>query len=160
MRNRIWQVSTALFFALAALLVFGTFASQAAPSEHVAATDDSTTLSAIQARRIISIPFGIDDTLRLSEDGQIVHVTGHAECPPEGETYRIQVTVTQDDTRARARGRTAASCADTSWAAAANQQGPNSFTPGPAEVCAKALIHTNEGGAITFRWCKAVTLQE
>ena len=163
MRTRIWQVSLAVMIPLAALLFGGFVTSQAMPltrtTDDALLTHDKAAIPEIQARRIISIPFGIDDVLAISDSGQTVEVTGHAECPDGGETYKIVVTVSQDATGTHAQSHVDNSCDVISWATTAETPGPHTFAPGAAEACGKAVIHVSKGGTITYRWCKDVTLQ-
>lgn len=116
----------------------------------------------VLARRAISIPFGIVDSLPLSADGQVIHVSGHGECPAGAETFKLNVQVSQDSTRAPATGRTEGACpggSSITWSAEAVAPGPIAFAQGSALACGQAVIHFDKEGALTFKWCKPVTLE-
>jgi hypothetical protein len=116
----------------------------------------------VLARRAISIPFGIADSLELSADGQFINVSGHGECPEGAETFKLNVNVSQDVTSAPAIGRTEGACPGGStitWSAQAVASGSIAFEQGSALACGRAVIHFDKEGALTFRWCKPVTLE-
>jgi hypothetical protein len=130
------------------------------PQIEQAATDDSPD-TIILARRVISIPFGIADTLSLRNENQVL-VTGTGICGPGGEDFRIQAQVTQDGVSAPAVGNTEGLClgnAPSSWQATAVLPGRHTFEPGAATACGMAVIHYQREGAITYQWCKAVIIE-
>ncbi|HEX6384205.1 MAG TPA: hypothetical protein VF177_06010 [Anaerolineae bacterium] len=164
MKTRILHLGIAVIVALVALMFFGTFVSLAAPVGP-ASPGTAAPLAAgkaeldIRARRITSIPFGIDSPLNLSPGGRLVEVTGHAECQEGGETFKLRVTVTQESTRALAKGRTSDDCDADTWAVDAEAVRPSSFVPGDVEVCAMAIVFFPRDGAIVQKWCANVELQ-
>lgn len=119
-------------------------------------------LSGVVARRVISIPYGIDDTLFLSSGGGEVLVTGHGICPDGGQDFQLKLDVTQQSTSVRAKGRTEGTCAggeQVQWSALAETLGPDTFSPGPAQACGMVVIFGDRQGAVVFNWCKDVLLQ-
>lgn len=131
------------------------------PSTNETFTEDGGGVTVL-ARRIISIPFGIDDVLGLSPDGQIVQVSGHGDCVEGAESYKLSMSVTQGSNNAPAKGRTEGACPSGSsirWSTEAVTPRPHTLAPGNALVCGHAVIHTNKEGAVTFDWCKTVTLE-
>ncbi len=166
MKTRIFRLSIAVVVALIGLILFGAMVSWAAPAQNAAAEIDMTQNdprdAVIRARKATTIPFGIDDSLLLSEDGRHIVVTGHGTCQAGGDTYRIRVTVDQDSPSTRAKGHTEGDCEDgatLSWEAVAQAQGPKIFDEGEAQVCAMAIVFVPRGGAVTQQWCKDVTLE-
>jgi hypothetical protein len=180
MNRRLYSLITAFGLALAAILLLGTFVSQAAPSPTSvsgvdratefatdSATDSATTISAMSA---VSIPtillFGFEPPLVLNDDGRTVEVNGHGTCPEGGEMFRLMVIVTQDSSGARARGTTIEQCTGDlqHWSIDAKTLGPawRTFDPGLAQACAMAQIFRPQGGTVTGAWCAdvAVELQE
>ena len=149
-----------------ALIVFT--ASQAAsargfftfsPNQFAQESRDGTT---ILARRLTSIPFGIQDNLELSTDGQTVTVGGHGDCPDGGEDFRVKVTLSQDSFDGLAVGYVEGQCesgVEVPWEVEVNVPGPKAFTPGEAQACGHAVVHTAGGGEIVGDWCKSVTLE-
>jgi hypothetical protein len=170
------RFGASVIIVLATFLIFGALVSLATPAQTFAA---DRTISAAQsvggalrARRLISIPFGIDEMQALQADGRQIDVTGplkdYSPCPPLADSYEIHVSVTQDSTGAEAEGETggAWSCSDLKeygWEATATAVTANSFEPGDAHVCAIAVVRGNglgEGRRVVgyLRWCKDVTL--
>ena len=116
----------------------------------------------ILARRLISIPFGIADSLPLAADGKVIQVSGHGECPAGAESFRLKVKVRQDGAPAPATGWTTGACpagSTINWTAQAVAPGPNTFDSGSAEACGHVVIQTDKKGAVTGQWCKTVTLE-
>lgn len=158
-------ISVVASLAAAALLVFllGQVASAASPfameyNRDMAAGQDG---SALAVSRAISIPFGIDASLEVSEGGQIVTVTGHGDCQG-GETFRVTVRVSQDALNGLAVGHTEGDCATVEaegWSVQVNTPGSKTFSEGPALACGRVVAHFDQEGAIVHDWCKEVTLQ-
>jgi hypothetical protein len=172
MRKCLYSLMTAFGLCLAAILLFGTFVSEAAPPQASVvgvdrapeyAADGVTTIS---ARTAISIPtlllFGFEPPFVLSEDGRTLDVNGHGTCPERGETMRLMVIVTQDSSGARAIGRTTDHCTGDrqQWSADAKTLGPawRTFDPGRAQACAMAQIFVPRGGTVTGSWCADVDI--
>jgi hypothetical protein len=123
------------------------------------ASHDGTT---ILARRLISIPFGIQDSLALSDDGQVVTVQGHGDCPAGGQDFQLKVTVSQDSLNGLAVGHTTGQCVSGGralWEVAVRTPDSKAFTPGDALACGHVIVHTRGGGDVVGDWCKNVTLQ-
>lgn len=152
-----------LAIALVGLLVlmFGWFKSDHKPFDQFS-RQPVEEASAILARRIISIPFGIDTNLAIIEAGGGVMVSGHGVCPAQGEYFQLKSTVTQAVTGVRAKGRTEAVCSASGpslWSLQAVTPDSKRLEAGPAQACAQAVIHTREQGALVYEWCKDVSLQ-
>lgn len=167
MKSRIFYVVLSMFVGVAAitlLIAAASFAASAAgpftmdADKRVAEPQNDVT---ILARRVISIPFGIDDTLGLSEDGQTVAVVGHGDCVG-GETFRLKVTVSQDSLNGLAVGFTEGVCpsdGQVSWSVDVNTPGSKSFSAGVAQACGHVVVFFDHEGAIAHDWCKPVTLE-
>jgi hypothetical protein len=167
MKPRIFYVVLSLFVGVAAitlLIAAASFAASAAGPftmdnrPHAAETQNDVT---ILARRVISIPFGIDDSLGLSEDGQTVAVAGHGDCVG-GETFWLKVTVSQDSLNGLAVGFMEGVCAsdgEVSWSVDVNTPGSKSFSTGDAQACGHVVVYFDHEGAIAHDWCKPVTLE-
>jgi hypothetical protein len=167
MKSRIVFITVSVVASLAAatLLVFliGQAASAAGPfaidhNRDAAAGGDG---SALVVSRVISIPFGIDDSLEISEGGQIVTVAGHGDCQG-GETFRVTVKVSQDAFDGLAVGHTEGDCTTVEsegWSVPVNTPGSKTFSQGPALACGRVVVHFDHEGAIVHDWCKEVTLQ-
>ncbi|HSJ59362.1 MAG TPA: hypothetical protein VLC95_19410, partial [Anaerolineae bacterium] len=147
-------------FAMALLLAVG-FAS-------VAVVRDAAVPSVAEqdpllvARRVISIPFGIDASVPIVEDGDAVVVSGHGVCPEGAESYRLRVEVDQPSTGTRAMGVTEGDCVggtSLTWQAMAMTPPPFAFSPGPAQACAMVQLFFSREGTIVHQWCVDVTLQ-
>lgn len=158
-------ISAAASLGAAVLFVFliGQAASAAGPftmghNRDAAAGGDG---SALVVSRVISIPFGIDESLEISEGGQIVTVTGHGDCQG-GETFRVTVKVSQDAFDGLAVGHTEGDCTaveSEGWSVPVNTPGSKTFSQGPALACGRVVVHFDHEGAIVHDWCKDVTLQ-
>lgn len=167
MKQRISYVVLSMFVGVAAitlLIAAASFAAEAAgpftmdTDRYVGEPQNDVT---ILARRVISIPFGIDDSLSLSEDGQTATVTGHGDCVG-GETYNLKITVSQDSLNGLAVGFTDGECASDgqiSWSAGVNTPDSNSFSSGEAQACGHVVVYFDKEGAIVHDWCKPVTLE-
>jgi hypothetical protein len=146
---------------LAAGLVLVFTTSFALPQVSMEPSDQSSPDTVIVARRIISIPFGIADSVVMQNDGQVL-VSGHGICGAGGEWYRIKVDISQEGVSAPAVGHTEALCQGddpSSWQALASLPGPHSFQQGTGRACALAVIHYEREGAITYQWCKDVMIE-
>lgn len=166
MKHRILILSTAVVSAFATVALFLFAASQVAPA--LADSASSSLDLAVQqpetivARRMISIPFGIESSLNLLGDGQIVQVSGHGNCGETGQSYKLRVEVTQGSTHAQASGRTQADCqpgADFHWSTPAFAIPAFDFQPGPAQACGMVIVYSPHNGASVGKWCKQVELQ-
>jgi hypothetical protein len=180
MKKRLYSLMAAFGFCLAAILLFGTFVSLAAPQQDSVGSVDHTPVylndgaTTIAARMAISIPtvflFGFTEPdsdergqFGLSDDGRTLYANGHAEC--DGEHFRLMVTITQEATGARAMGRTVEKCdgegKPQTWNATARALGPawRTFESGEAHACAMAIIHPARGGAVV-KWCADVDIVE
>lgn len=163
MNWRTLRLTIPFALAAAALALWFSFtgaagASSTAP-ETASAQED---VFSIQARRLISIPFGINSPVSISSDGDIAFVTGHGICPEGGESFRLKATVTQASTGAKARGFTQTACDgqnQVGWAVAALTPPPQHFAAGEAEACGMVVINAPKQGNFVYRWCKAVDLQ-
>jgi hypothetical protein len=158
-------ISAAASLAAAALLVF--LIGQAAPAagpfgmDHTRDAAAGGDGSALAVSRVISIPFGIDASLQVSEGGQIVTVTGHGDCQG-GETFRVTVKVSQDAFNGLAVGHTEGDCTTVEsegWSVQVNTPGSKTFSEGAALACGRVVVHFDQEGAIVHDWCKEVTLQ-
>jgi len=166
MRARMLRLGIAGIIALIGLALFGTLVSLAAPPQRAGIDFDISyhgdETDRLFIRRFISIPFGIDLSLDLSEDGQQIFVTGPGRCQEGGEKFKLRVTVTQDTPSTRAKGDLEDDCAggaDFSWETVAEAQGPKTFQDGDAEVCAMVVVFVPNDGKVTQQWCKDVTLE-
>ena len=151
-------VASALFV-LAAVLVQSQTDSTRSPS----ALDVPQGEGELIARRAISIPFGIDDTAQLADEGNLVIVTGHGECEEGAETFELRVRVTQGGNQAPAIGATSWSCANAGhWEVTARTPPPFAFEEGAAEVCPMAIVEVGPGGNVVrnqVSWgCQEVVL--
>lgn len=166
MKPRIFYVATSMFAVVAAITLLIAAASFAASTAGRSTLDNNRRVAepqndaTILARRVISIPFGIDDSLGLSEDGQTATVTGHGDCVG-GETFQLKVTVSQDSLDGLAVGFTEGVCASdgqVSWNVDVNTPGSKSLSAGIAQACGHVVVFFDHQGAIAHDWCKPVTL--
>jgi hypothetical protein len=111
----------------------------------------------IYARAIITPD--IDANLVLSADGRDILATGHVGCT-EGETYLIEVRITQRATGAMSSCMTQGKCTGDlqKFQAATHARGPARFELGEALAC--GLIRTRLEDTFTdaWQWCDKVTL--
>jgi hypothetical protein len=173
MRIYILLLGIASTVAIAALLLFAVTLGSAAQIQDPAATtlDAATTsLSAedaasssspvIIARRAISIPYGIDATLMLGDDGRAVAVTGHGDCLG-GETFGLMVFVWQQN-KPTIVGLAAVEGTCTGgtqqWSADAFAQGDGFFVEGDARACGIAQVRDVDNRTTAVHWCKDVRL--
>ena len=165
MKNRWFLLLTISTLTLVGLLFLGNGIGQAATvarstgGEIDAVTEGAPGGEGIRATRITSIPYGINDTLMLSNGGHEVTVTGPTGCPDEGTTFNLQVRVEQASNGAFATGHTSGDCDDDTWSVDAVTPGPHALAPGAAEACGKVEVLAPGAGAIVFHWCKDVTLE-
>jgi hypothetical protein len=153
----VWRAKKFLF---AALVLFA--GSRAAPalasslSSHFdGASQQHTT---IIARRLISVPFGIQSSLELVNEKDVM-VAGHGGCSTDGERYKLGTTVTQGNTEAK--GYKQDLCQGDEmfmWSTIANANPSKVFQPGVAEACGMVIVHTHHNGANVKKRCKEVTL--
>ncbi len=112
-----------------------------------------------QAVRAISIPFGVESTLSLSNDSRRIQVVGHAECPEEMARFTVQAVAVQD-----APGSYGTSpltdeftCqtgeGEQSWETVIAAQDTTTFVEGDAWVCVTSFFFPTEGETGVFRWC-------
>jgi hypothetical protein len=168
MNNRILAVAVVLgvvLLAFAFVLIPTGMAAAGLDSAHQPdATGVNLLESVIQAARIISIPYGIDEPLTLAGDGRQIHVTGLTQCPEGVDTHEVRVIASQDSTGARAFSRLSEPQSCTGeiqfWAVDALALGQASFEPGGAEICTIARFSNADGGFGGLHWCyQAVTLE-
>ncbi len=162
MKRRLLLTGLGVVCALAAVALLLFVSSQAAPAlaDSLAGQNDSVTQQdpTILARRLISIPFGIQDSLGLVGDQEVL-VEGHGNCTADGETYSLRTTVTQGT--AKAKGNIQGVCQGGEgflWSVSANTNPAKTLQPGDAQACGMAIVHTDHKGAIVKKWCKDVTL--
>jgi hypothetical protein len=148
-----------------ALFVF--MASQAAPAgsfftfrghQSAQVSGDGST---ILAMRLISIPFGIHDSLAITGNGQIVTVTGWGICPSGGGDFSIKATISQVSLNGLAVGRSLGTCSGqekVQWSADVNTPGSQTFSAGPAQACGHVVVHREGQGDTVGDWCANVTL--
>lgn len=165
MKFRTVYLTVAALIAASALVIVTAVAGQnradsaGAPSEANVRQNDGQLI----ARRAFSIPFGIDSTLQLVDDGNAVIVTGHGECEEGAQTFKLRMRVTQGSNRAPATGATTWRCANAGhWEVTAHTPPPFTFEEGAAEVCPMAIVEVREGGNVVRNqasWgCQEVTL--
>lgn len=165
MKRRLLILSSAVVLALgtvglflfAASLVAPAFAGSRSSGQDFAVQQPET----IVARRMISIPFGIDSSLNLMGDGRIVQVSGHGNCGDSGQSFKLRVNVTQGSTHARASGSIQSDCnpdTDFHWNTNAFAVPAFEFQPGPADACGMVIVYSPSSGARVGKWCKQVDL--
>jgi hypothetical protein len=150
-----------IFIGLAAVGVLVLTASVSAPYQAGQESGFEPDGVTVLARRVISIPFGISDRGYLLGDSSIL-VSGHADCGPGGDWYQIRVNVTQEGTSGQAVGRMEDQCMENgsgSWQVQAAVPPGQSFTAGPARVCAMAVIHYEHQGAVAHQWCRDIMIE-
>ena len=140
----------------------------------------------IFARRLISVPFGIQDNLALSSYGNSVTVKGHGICPTAGQDFTVDVTVSQSfekvsgvlagtgqnyllevsnsptNSNGPAVGHTQGKCVSggkAQWQTEVKTSGSQTFTPGVALACGHAVVKVQGGDDFIDDWCKNVILQ-
>ena len=116
----------------------------------------------ILARRLTSIPFGIDDIVTLSENGKILTVTGWGNCPATGP-FTVKVKVSQDGVDGLAVGRTEGYCVNgtrITWQAETTVPDSKPFTLGSTVLaCGHLVLHAEDSqGAMTNDWCSNGTI--
>jgi hypothetical protein len=158
MKRRLLLTGLGVVSALAAAALLLFVSSRAAPAlagHNEGVTQQDTT---ILARRLISVPFGIQDSLGLVGDQEVL-VEGHGNCTADGNTFSLHTTVTQGT--AKAKGNIQGVCQGGEgfmWSASATTNPAKTLQPGDAQACGMAIIHTDQKGAIVKKWCKDVTL--
>ncbi len=165
MKFRLITLCTAVACGLGIVGVFLFAASQASPAMAANGWQEMARApqppAAIVARRMISIPFGIDSSLNLVADGQVVMVGGHGDCGDTGQSYKLRVDVTQGSTHARASGRLQSDCQPGTpfmWSTPAFAIPAFDFQPGTAQACGMVIVYSQHDGASVGQWCKQVTL--
>ena len=140
----------------------------------------------ILARRLISVPFGIQDNLTISNYGKSVTVLGHGICPTGGQNFTVDVTVSQDvnkvsgvvagtgqnyllevangpeNSNGPVVGHTEGQCVSggkAQWQAEVKAIGSQTFTPGLALACGHAVATVQGGDDFIDDWCKDVILK-
>jgi hypothetical protein len=113
----------------------------------------------IRPTLLISIPFGLEPSPHLGNDGGPIFVDGHGGCTA-GEIVGIQVTVTQSTTGALATGDTQEICTGElqQWSVRAAADGADRFAAGPARACGVATTRSEGQITDTFEWCRDITL--
>lgn len=121
----------------------------------ITANDNADGQIGIQATGRISIPFGIDPTLPLYDNGEEVLVNGHGGCTA-GETVSVVITLTQT-TGASAVGQTEETCTGVlqQWNLTATATATN-LEPTEAEACGLAVTRSDGIVTDTFDWCRDV----
>jgi hypothetical protein len=112
----------------------------------------------IIARRLISVPFGIQSSLALIDEKDVM-VAEHGACSTDGERYKLSTTVTQGNVKAK--GYKQDLCQGNEmfmWATIATTNPSKSFKPGAAEACGMVIVYNRHAGANVKKWCKEVTL--
>ena len=162
MQRREVRLAVGVLLGIGALLVLGVAVGSAAPTAGTAVAGPNlqpvaeTNSGSLQARRLISVPFGISPTLTLFAERNGVEVTGHGVCTSNG-TVDIQVFVDQDLTHARAMGWRQWDCPKQTgwnWTVHADVIGPWAMAPSDGQVCAIAVVRPESGPTQTFRWCR------
>lgn len=166
MYRKMLLCTAAMSFALIGWLALAALnsptANAAARSEVQSTIQPRRAANALAARRLISVPFGIDSTLMINRDGGGVRVVGHGDCPAGGGDLHIRAMVIQNTSGSIATGVMSGSCtgAPQIWRADATTWGQFLFEKGQAQACAVAVVKDkNQQGAIAYQWCKDVTLQ-
>lgn len=163
MKARIVFVFASVLASLVAVALVVFMLGQATPLGGFFTLDNAEVMSAprdgssILVSRVISIPFGIDDSLVLSGGGQVVNVGGHGDCQ-EGETFRLKVDVTQGSIKGVAHLEGECQAGEFPWSLDVNTPGSKSFSPDQARACGHVVVHFDREGAIVHDWCKNVTL--
>ncbi len=162
MKRRIVYLSLSIViaFTAAALLIFfssqpDTALAKGIPGSQAAIPRQQTT---IFARRLISVPFGIQDSLVMLNDHQ-VEVAGHGSCTADGTAFRLRTTVQQGT--AKAIGYLQGDCNGADplmWSTVASTNPAKTLQEGEAKACGMVVIYAPGKGAITKQWCKPVTL--
>ncbi len=162
--NSVWYLTIpiiAAFFVVTVLLIFAHVSGSLIPKDTILFGEAQP--DTVWARRFLTPTFGIDATLLILNEGQQVLVSGHGNCGSGGETYDLRVTVTQELSGTKGKGKTEGSCSGEeafSWSTPAKVHGPRRFEPGHAQVCAQAVVHSSQDGAIVQKWCKEVILED
>ena len=142
--------------------------------------------TAIRARRLISIPFGIQDNLMMVNDGKSVSVLGHGICPAGGQDFQVDVTISQNvekvsgvlpgtgqnyllevadgptNSNGASVGHTEGQCVSdgqAQWQAEVKATGSQTFTAGVALACGHAVVQVDGGDSFINDWCKNVILK-
>jgi hypothetical protein len=166
-KTRVFRLAIAVVVALLGVVLLGAFMSNTAallPGPGVAQASLSHTddVRVIRAARAISVPFGITDTLSLSEDGRQIVVAGHGAGAWPG-VFKVEATVVQSSTEAvaygEARGHLSGEGVAIKWQTTADALGEETFTAQSAHVYAKATVVDPPGRTTIYEWDKEVTLQ-
>ncbi|MEJ2599626.1 MAG: hypothetical protein P8Z00_14920 [Anaerolineales bacterium] len=162
MKHRILIISFGVACALAAAALVLFAGSRAAPlladsqsGNFQGASQQSTT---VIAHRLISVPFGIQSSLQLLNEKDVV-VAGHGSCSTDGERYKLSTTVTQGNTKAK--GYFQGLCRGNEtfmWSTVASANPSKIFKPGIAEACGMVIVYTHHDGSNVMKWCKDVNL--
>lgn len=111
------------------------------------------------ASRRISIPYGFDGPLPLSDFGQGVQVRGHGSCTAE-EQVTVAVAITQSTTGAVATADLQQDCTGDlqHWQVMATTDTITPFVADTAEACGLATTRADGSVTDTFEWCVGVEL--
>lgn len=147
-----------------ALLVVG-LSRATADEEGVAAGDRTAHTGSgaegaiIQATHLISIPFGFNSILPLTDDGASVVASGEGGCTA-GEAITIAFTVTQSTSGASASGLWNGACTGElqTWTSTSTPAPSPLFTVGAGEACAFAETRAGDSVTGTQNWCNDVLL--
>jgi len=192
MKPRVYFVIGSLLTAVILLAVFVLITNRSASAgsfmnfDFSQPVENSGNGDTIFARRLISVPFGIQDNLTLASNGNSVTVQGHGICPTGGQSFTVDVTISQNVQKVSgvlagtgqnyllevAGGPTSSNGAQVGhaqgqcvsggkaqWQAQVKGTGSQSFTPGVALACGHAVVKVQGGDDFIDDWCKNVILQ-
>ena len=162
MKRRLFVISFGVVCALVAagLVLFASSRAEPALADSLSGQIDSASQqsTSIIARRLISVPFGIQASLELLNERQVM-VSGHGSCATNGKMYKFRTTVTKGNVKGKGYRQDLCQGSESfMWSTIASANPAKTFKPGPAEACGMAIIYTPNEGAIVKKWCKEVTL--
>jgi hypothetical protein len=116
--------------------------------------------STILARRLISVPFGVN---AVNLVGDQLQVSGWGECDVGG-TFSVRVNVGQHSSKARALGTAGGfECVGEQhvpWTLTADVVSNHTFITGEdVKACSMAFIYPESGSVIVSKWCPSVELK-
>ncbi len=114
----------------------------------------------LRPTRAISIPFGFDPPLVLSQSGADISTTGHGGCT-DGQMVTVVVTITQSLNNAQAHGQTEETCTGElqHWTLDVSTNGSPPFTATEtAQACGLATTRDNGSVTDTLEWCRDVNV--
>lgn len=125
-------------------------------------TDSDDGGRSVRATERISIPYGFDATLPLTDDGGSVVASGLGACT-DGQSITISFTVTQSSTGATATGVWNGDCTGDvqTWTGEGATATPSpNLAGGTATACAFAETSDEEGVTDAQEWCDPVIVGE